>query len=149
HKGVVVVSMNYRLGIFGFFSHPDLTKESPHHASGNYGLLDQAAALHWVHKNIAAFGGDPENVTIFGESAGSFSVSAQMASPISKGLIHRAIGESGAFFGRTLRTKPLADSEADGTKFGEENGAKTIPQLQAMSAQQILEASFKDKNFFR
>jgi para-nitrobenzyl esterase len=149
HKGVVVVSMNYRLGIFGFFSYPELTKESLHHASGNYGLLDQAAALRWVHKNIAAFGGDPESVTIFGESAGSFSVSALMASPISKELVHRAIGESGAFFGRTLRTKPLADSEADGAKFGEENGATTIQQLRTMSAQQILEASFKDKNFFR
>jgi para-nitrobenzyl esterase len=80
HKGVVIVSMNYRLGIFGFFSHPELTKESSHHASGNYGLLDQAAALLWVRKNIAAFGGDPDNVTIFGESAGSFSVSALMAS---------------------------------------------------------------------
>src|ERR1700681_3752001 len=84
HKGVVVVSMNYRLGIFGFFSHPGLTNESPYHASGNYGLQDQSAALQWVRKNIAAFGGDPENVTIFGESAGTFSVSALMASPTSQ-----------------------------------------------------------------
>ena len=98
-RNVVLVSINYRLGIFGFFVHPDLTKESGHGASGNYGLLDQAAALRWVRDNIAAFGGDPGNVTIFGESAGSFSVSAQMAMPLSRGLFHKAIGESGAFFG--------------------------------------------------
>ena len=101
-KGVVVVSFNYRLGVFGFFSHPELTKESGHSASGNYGLLDQVAALEWVQKNIAAFGGDPGNVTIFGESAGSFSVSALMASPLAQGLFQRAIGESGAFFSATL-----------------------------------------------
>jgi para-nitrobenzyl esterase len=148
-KGVVVVSMNYRLGIFGFFSHPQLTKESPHHASGNYGLLDQAAALQWVHKNITTFGGDPENVTIFGESAGSFSVSALMASPTSKTLIHRAIGESGAFFGRTLSAKPLAESEQDGVKFGASIGADTLEKLRAMTSQQTLDAASKDKNAFR
>ncbi len=97
-QGVIVVSMNYRLGMFGFFVHPELVKESEHHAAGNYGLLDQVAALRWVHENIAAFGGDPGNVTIFGESAGSFSVSAQMASPLVKGLFQKAIGESGAAF---------------------------------------------------
>ena len=86
-QGVIVVCMNYRLGIFGFFVHPELAKESRHDAAGNYGLLDQLAALRWVHDNIAAFGGDPGNVTIFGESAGSFSVSAQMASPLAKGLV--------------------------------------------------------------
>ena len=149
HRGVVIVSMNYRLGIFGFFSHPELTKESPHHASGNYGLLDQAAALQWVKKNIAAFGGDPENVTIFGESAGSFSVSALMASPVSKSLMHHAIGESGAFFGRTLNAKPLADSEADGTKFGEANNAATLAQLRAMPAQPLLDVAMKGGNGFR
>lgn len=149
HKGVVVVSMNYRLGIFGFFSHPELTKESPHHASGNYGLQDQAAALQWVRKNIAAFGGDPENVTIFGESAGSFSVSALMASPTSKGMIHRAIGESGAFFGRTLPAKPLAESEQDGARFAQSIGADTLEKLRAMTSQQTLDAATKDKNAFR
>jgi para-nitrobenzyl esterase len=149
HKGVVVVSMNYRLGIFGFFSHPELTKESPHHASGNYGLQDQAAALQWVRKNIAAFGGDPENVTIFGESAGSFSVSALMASPTSKALLHRAIGESGAFFGRTLTAKPLAESEQDGVKFAQSIGAETLGKLRGMTAQQTLDAASKDKNTFR
>ncbi len=149
HKGVVVVSMNYRLGIFGFFSHPELTKESPHHASGNYGLLDQAAALQWVRKNIAAFGGDPENVTIFGESAGSFSVSAQMASPVSRGLFHRAIGESGAFFGRTLPAKALSESEQDGAKFAQSIGANTLDKLRAMTSQETLDAARKDKNAFR
>jgi para-nitrobenzyl esterase len=139
HKGVVVVSMNYRLGIFGFFSHPELEKESPHHASGNYGLLDQAAALQWVKRNIAAFGGDADNVTIFGESAGSFSVSGLMASPVSKALVHRAIGESGAFFGRSLPAKPLAVTEADGAKFGESNGAATLEQLRAIAAPKLLE----------
>jgi para-nitrobenzyl esterase len=148
HKGVVVVSMNYRLGIFGFFSHPELTKESPHQASGNYGLLDQAAALRWVRKNIAAFGGDPENVTIFGESAGSFSVSALMASPVSKGLIHRAIGESGAFFGRTLPPKPLPESEQDGVKFAASMGAGSLEKLRAMSSQETLDAASKGKNAF-
>lgn len=149
HKGVVVVSMNYRLGIFGFFAHPELTKESPHHASGNYGLLDQTAALQWVHRNITAFGGDPDSVTIFGESAGSFSVSAQMASPVSKGLVHRAIGESGAFFGRTLSAKTLAECEADGKKFGEANSAATLEQLRAMDAAKLLEAVLTGGNAFR
>jgi para-nitrobenzyl esterase len=106
-KGVVVVSMNYRLNVFGFFAHAELAKESGHDSSGNYGLLDQVAALEWVHKNIAGFGGDPANVTIFGESAGSFSVSALMASPLAQGLFQRAIGESGAFFGTVLNLKPL------------------------------------------
>jgi para-nitrobenzyl esterase len=149
HKGVVVVSMNYRLGIFGFFSHPELTKESPHHASGNYGLLDQAAALQWVRKNIAAFGGDPENVTIFGESAGSLSVSALMASPVSKGMIHRAIGESGAFFGRTLPPKPLPESEQEGVKFATSIGADSLEKLRAMTSQEMLDAASKDKGAFR
>ncbi len=109
HRDVVIVSMNYRLGIFGFFVHPELTAESPHHASGNYGLLDQTAALAWVRDNIAAFGGDPANVTIFGESAGSFSVSAQMASPVARGLFNKAIGESGAAF--SSKTLPFQTRE--------------------------------------
>ena len=141
HKGVVVVSMNYRLGIFGFFSHPGLTAESAHHASGNYGLMDQAAALKWVHDNIAAFGGNPNNVTIFGESAGSFAVSALMASPLSKGLIHAAIGESGAFFGKTPSAKPLAESERRNTVFVESLGMKSVGQMRAVSAEKLLEAS--------
>ena len=96
-QGLVVVTINYRLGIFGFFAHPELTKESGWNASGNYGMLDQVAALRWVQENIAAFGGNPQNVTIFGESAGSFAVSALMASPLASGLFHKAIGESGAY----------------------------------------------------
>jgi len=141
HKGVVIVSMNYRLGIFGFFSHPGLTAESAHHASGNYGLMDQAAALKWVHENIAAFGGDPNNVTIFGESAGSIAASALMASPLSKELIHAAIGESGTFFGKTVSAKPLAESERRDAVFAESLGLKSLGQWRAVSAQKLLEAS--------
>ncbi len=144
--GVVVVSMNYRLGIFGLFAHPELTKESPHHASGNYGLLDQAASLKWVRENIAAFGGDANNVTIFGESAGSFSVSALMASPVAKDLIHTAIGESGAFFGRTLRAKGLGETEKEGAKFAESVGANSLKALRAMDAEQLLSAALSGKN---
>ena len=115
-KGMVAVSVNYRTNIFGFFVHPELTKESPHHASGNYGLLDQVAALQWVQKNIAAFGGDPKRVTIAGESAGSISVSALMASPLSRNLMAGAIGESGAAIA-SLPPQPLADAEQNGVKF--------------------------------
>jgi para-nitrobenzyl esterase len=111
-KGAVVVTLNYRLGIFGFFAHPELTAESPHHASGNYGLLDQIAALQWVKKNIAAFGGDPNRVTIFGESAGSWSVCALTASPLAKGLFARAIGESGGLFSPML-TQERAEKEGE------------------------------------
>jgi para-nitrobenzyl esterase len=144
-KGVVMVSLDYRLGIFGFFSHPELTKESPHHASGNYGLLDQVAALEWVHKNIAAFGGDPENVTIFGESAGSISVSAQMASPLSKGLLKHAIGESGAVFMLTPRTASVQETEKTGVDFTKSLGASTLQHLRAMPADQLLAATLKDR----
>ncbi|HMG03537.1 MAG TPA: carboxylesterase family protein [Edaphobacter sp.] len=103
HRNVVVVSMNYRLGVFGFFVHPELAAESPHHAAGNYGLMDQTAAIRWVKENVAAFGGDPSNITIFGESAGSFSVSSQMASPLSRDLFQKAIGESGGALGGSSR----------------------------------------------
>ncbi len=112
-RNVVVVSMNYRLGIFGFFVDPGLTAESPHHASGDYGLMDQAAALQWVKRNIAAFGGDPANITLFGESAGSFSVSLQMASPLSKGLFEKAIGESG---GAIASSRPPVGSREEREK---------------------------------
>jgi para-nitrobenzyl esterase len=149
HKGVVVVSMNYRLGIFGFFSHPGLTAESAHHASGNYGLMDQVAALKWVHENIPAFGGDPGNVTIFGESAGSFAVSALMASPLSKGLIHAAIGESGAFFGKTLSARPVAESERRDAVFAESLGMKSVGQLRGASAEKILAAARSAKDTYR
>jgi len=110
-KGAVIVTLNYRLGIFGFFAHPALSAESGHHASGNYALLDQIAALQWVQKNIAAFGGDPARVTIFGESAGSWAVNVLMASPLAKGLFQRAIGESGGSFSPM---KTLAEAESEG-----------------------------------
>jgi para-nitrobenzyl esterase len=149
HKGVIVVSMNYRLGIFGFYSHPELTAESTHFASGNYGLLDQAAALKWVHQNIAAFGGDPGKVTIFGESAGSFSVSALMASPLSKEFAQAAIGESGAFFGKTLGAKPLAESQKRDGVFAEQIGLRSLKELRAADAQRLLDAVLKNKGEYR
>jgi para-nitrobenzyl esterase len=141
-KGVVVVSMNYRLGIFGFFAHPELAAESSHGASGNYGLLDQTAALRWVQNNIKAFGGDPNNVTVFGESAGSFSVSEQMASPLAKGLFQRAIGESGgAFASSTLAMKSLQEAEAQDAAFATSKlSATTLAELRALPADKILEA---------
>ena len=146
-KGVVVVNFNYRLGIFGFFSHSGLAKESGHNASGNYGLLDQVAALQWVRKNIAVFGGDASNITIFGESAGSFSVSALMASPLSRDLFQRAIGESGAFFGKTLPTKSLADSEKAAAKFAQTAfGTDSLKSLREKSADELLQAALKDKD---
>jgi para-nitrobenzyl esterase len=141
--GVLVVSLNYRLGILGFFVHPELTKESGHNASGNYGLLDQVAALEWVKKNIATFGGDPDNVTIFGESAGSMSVSALVASPLAKGLFHRAIGESGACWGNHV-SKSREEAESAGVKFAESAfGTSSLEALRAKSAQEILDASLK------
>jgi para-nitrobenzyl esterase len=141
--GVVVVSMNYRLGVFGFFAHPELAAKSGRNAAGNYGLLDQVAALEWVKRNIAQFGGDPANVTIFGESAGSFSVSALMASSLTKGLIHKAIGESGAAFSSSgLRFEPAAVIGPRHAKFAEESlGAKTLAEARAVPAQKLLEAA--------
>ncbi|MDB5236257.1 MAG: carboxylesterase [Hymenobacter sp.] len=141
-QGIVAVTVNYRLGVFGFLAHLELTKESPHHASGNYGLLDQAAALQWVRDNIAAFGGDPRHVTIGGESAGSFSVNAQMASPLAKNLVVGAIGESGSLLG--LQPLPtLAEAEQTGATFATTVGANSLAALRAMPAQQLLEATGK------
>jgi para-nitrobenzyl esterase len=140
----MVVSFNYRLGVFGFFAHPELTKESEHNASGNYGLLDQVAALQWVKDNIATFGGDPDNVTIFGESAGSMSVSALMASPLAQGLFNRAIGESGAFFSFNRPLKSRTEAEKAGVEFAEKAfGTTSLEALRAMPAQQILDAALK------
>ena len=141
-KGIVALTVNYRLGVFGFFTHPELTKESPHNASGNYGLLDQQAALAWVKENIAAFGGDPKRVTIAGESAGSIAVSALMASPLSKDLIAGAIGESGSIMG-TLTPVTLPEAEKIGVKFGEDVGANSLAALRAMPASQLLDATVK------
>ena len=139
-KGIVALTVNYRLGVFGFMAHPELTKESPHHASGNYALLDQNAALRWVQANIAAFGGDPQHVTIAGESAGSIAVSAQMASPLSKGLFAAAIGESGSILG-ALSATPLADAEKRGETFAANVGASDLAALRAMPAEKLLEAA--------
>jgi para-nitrobenzyl esterase len=141
-QGIVAVTVNYRTNIFGFFSHPELTKESPHHASGNYGLLDQVAALRWVQRNIAVFGGDPKRVTIAGESAGSISVSALMASPLSRNLMEGAIGESGAMIS-TLPARPLAETEQNGGRFAASAGAASLAALRAMTAEQIQEAVAK------
>lgn len=141
-KGIVAITVNYRLGVFGFLAHPELTKESPHHASGNYALFDQMAALQWVQKNIAVFGGDPKRVTIAGESAGSIAVSAQMASPLSKNLIAGAIGESGSIIG-ALSAVPLAEGEQNGVKFAAAIGANSLAELRAMPADKLLETTAK------
>jgi len=141
-KGIIAITVNYRLGVFGFMAHPALTAESKHHSSGNYGLMDQTEALRWVQKNIAAFGGDPKKVTIGGESAGSFSVSAQMATPLAKGLFAGAIGESGSLLG-SKSTVPLKEGEDYGTKFMASVGASSLEDLRKMPADKILEATAK------
>jgi para-nitrobenzyl esterase len=140
-KGLVVVTFNYRVGILGFFNHPELSAESSHHASGNYGLLDQVAALQWVHDNIAAFGGDPNCVTIAGQSAGAGSVHALTASPLAKGLFHRGIEESGSGVGNggPMNTNQLANAEQNGVRFAEAKGARNLAELRAMSWQKIVE----------
>ncbi len=145
-KGVVVVSMNYRLGLFGFLALHGLAAESHHHAAGNYGLMDQTAALQWVKRNISKFGGNPKNVTIFGESAGSFSVSAQMASPLARGLFVHAIGESGgAFYNGGLSFAPLAKSEeADATWAKATFGTSNVAELRKMSAQELMQKMAAD-----
>ena len=116
HLGIVLVSINYRLGVLGFLAHPDLTRESPHHASGNYGLMDQIAALHWVQNNIAAFGGDPERVTIGGSSAGGTSIGYLLASPLAKGLFQGAMLDSASrlFLPDPGLSKTLRRVDADG-----------------------------------
>jgi para-nitrobenzyl esterase len=143
HRNVIIVSMNYRLGIFGFFAHPELTAESPHQASGNYGLLDQAAALAWVKQNIAAFGGNPANITIFGESAGSFAVSALMASPLTRNLISKAIGESGgAFSSSGLAFESREINEQRNVAFAESAfHTSKLADLRKLSADEILRAA--------
>jgi para-nitrobenzyl esterase len=136
-KGVIVVTVNYRVGPLGFLTHPELTKESEHHSSGNYGLLDQIAALRWVRNNIAAFGGDPNQVTIFGQSAGAISVASLMRSPLTKGLFVRAIAQSGpGLLGRNAlgANSTLSEREAAGLKYAESKGAKTLAELRAMPA---------------
>ena len=140
-KGVVLVTINYRLGVFGFFSHPELTKESSHHASGNYAFMDQVAALRWVQKNIVRFGGDPQRVTVFGDSAGSSSIANLMGSPQAKGLFQRASGESGAWMGLSVTpTRTLAEAEQAGVKVAETLHAQTLDELRAKSADELLKA---------
>jgi para-nitrobenzyl esterase len=136
--GIVVVTVNYRLGVFGFLAHPELSRETSGHGSGNYGLLDQHAALQWVHDNAAAFGGDAARITIAGESAGSVAVCAQMISPFSKGLIAGAIGESGSMLG-TLPADTLVAGEKMGERFAHAAGAGSIAELRAMPAAKVLE----------
>ncbi|HST22136.1 MAG TPA: carboxylesterase family protein [Blastocatellia bacterium] len=147
-KGVVLVTINYRLGPLGYLAHSELTAESPNHASGNYGSLDQIAALKWVQKNIAAFGGDPGRVTIFGESAGSWSVNVLVSSPLAKGLFHRAIGESGGQFGPMTYLKEDRDkmpsAEKIGAAFAKAAGADSIKALRAVPAEKIVELSNND-----
>ena len=138
-KGAVVVTFNYRLGAFGFFAHPELTKESDRRGAANFGMLDAIAVLEWVQKNIAAFGGDPKRVTIFGESAGSGMVADLMASPQAKGLFHRAIGESSAWgISTTARTNTLTNAEQAGVKLAETLGVKSLAELRAQPADAIL-----------
>ncbi len=138
-KGIVFVSINYRVGIFGFYAHPELTKESGVNASGNYGLLDQIAALKWVQKNIAAFGGDPSNVTIAGQSAGSMSVNCLVASPLAKNLFNKAIAESGANF--TNNNASLADAEKDGSKVMQTLKAASISDMRALPADALMKTA--------
>jgi para-nitrobenzyl esterase len=142
-KGIVVVSVNYRLGALGYMAHPELSAESPHHASGNYGVLDQIAALKWVKQNIAAFGGDPATVTIGGESAGSWSVNTLVASPLAKGLFIRAIGESGGRFTGTPwlhDDKPaMVSAENVGLALAKAVGAASLKELRALPVEKLID----------
>ena len=139
--GIILVSVNYRVGQLGFLTLPELSNENKKHISGNYGLMDQIVALQWIKKNIARFGGNPNKVTIFGESAGGISVSMLCASPLAKGLFHGAISQSGGSFGPTRPTsypgenmKTLADAEKDGKRLMQALGAKSVAELRAMDA---------------
>jgi para-nitrobenzyl esterase len=140
-KGAVIVTLNYRLGLLGFFSYPELTKESDRRGAANFGVMDAIAALHWVQKNIAQFGGDPKRVTIFGESAGSGMVANLMTIPQAKGLFHRAIGESSAWSTTTVsHLNTLAEAEQTGVKLAEGIGANSLAELRAKPADAILKA---------
>ena len=140
-KGILVVSTNYRVGVLGFLAHPELSKESNNKASGNYGMLDQIAALGWIKANIGKFGGDPNRVTIAGQSAGAASVHFLTASPLAKGLFHRAIAESGSSVARGPNgiEGALAEAEAAGAKFAGAKGAHSLADLRAMPWQKIVE----------
>lgn len=143
-RGVIVVTLNYRLGALGFLAHPDLTRESPRRVSGNYGLLDQLAALQWVKRNIAAFGGDPGNVTVFGQSSGSIAISALGASPLAKGLYRRAIGQSGGLL-EPLDAAPefkLEGAEQVGSALARRLGAASLEALRALPAARFIEKRY-------
>jgi len=146
-KGIVVITCNYRLNVFGNFAHPELSAESSHKSSGNYGYYDQLAALQWVKNNIASFGGDPNHVTIAGESAGSIAVSYQMASPLAKGLVHAAIGESGAGIEPTMAPVTLQEAEKTGKDFAEKAGVLSLKALRALSARDLYEMYVESKTF--
>ncbi|MCU0396777.1 MAG: carboxylesterase family protein [Cyclobacteriaceae bacterium] len=135
-EGIVYVSINYRLGIFGFLAHPELSIETPHHASGNYGIMDQIEALRWIKENITSFGGDPEKVTIAGQSAGSMSVQSLVASPLTKGLFRGAIAQSGATLNRP--TKSLEEAEKEGQSLSQKTGTFTIEALRKLPADSLL-----------
>ena len=140
-RGVIVVTINYRVGLLGFLAHPELSRESGHHSSGNYGVLDQIAALAWIKRNIAAFGGDPERVTIWGQSAGSTSVNLLMASPLARGLFQRAIGQSGAFFAPLAATDGsflIGAAEEQGVRLAADLGATSLEALRNLDAEQFL-----------
>ena len=141
-KGIVAVTVNYRLGVFGFLAHPELSQESAFHGSGNYGLMDQTEALKWLHKNVAAFGGNPDNITIAGESAGSSSVCAQIVSPLARNLFAGAIGESGSIL-KINEVVPLKEAEKIGLAFSKTVSANSLKELRAMSAEQLLNATAK------
>lgn len=139
--GMVVVTFNYRVGAFGFFAHPELTSESEHHASGNYGLMDQIVALHWVADNIRSFGGDASRVAIAGQSAGAMSVEDLLASPLAKGLFHAAIADSG-IGGRGVPVRSLADAEKAGEAWAKSKKADSLAALRALPASALLGGQF-------
>ena len=136
-RGMICVTANYREGIFGFFAHPELSKETAYKGSGNYGFLDQQAAIRWVHENISLFGGDPERITIAGESAGSMSVSALMASPLSRGLFAQAIGSSGSVIA-DKRVKSLAEAEKAGMEMMRRMGYKNVKEMRRVPAEVLM-----------
>ena len=146
-RGVVLVTINYRLGPFGFLAHPELSAESEHGTSGNQGILDTIAALEWVKRNIANFGGDADNVTIFGESAGSWSVNVLGATPLAKGLFHRAIGQSGARFGAAPRLEEASgdakSAHDNGIEFAKTCGVGSLAELRKLSTEELLAADFR------
>jgi para-nitrobenzyl esterase len=138
-KGIIVITINYRLGALGFLAHPELTAESPNHVSGNYGFLDQVAALKWIKENISAFGGDPSRVTIAGQSAGAASVRALIISPLARGLFHGAITQSGSTFsGGPAHVTTLSEGEKQGVEFTKSKGVSSIAELRAMPAMDII-----------